>query len=172
MGLPGAGKSSVGRRLAKRLGCEFFDTDAEIERRTGYSISQHFAREGEPAFRVMESQVISELVGSAGVLSTGGGAVLLEENRKLLQANSRSVYLHATPEELYRRLRSDTKRPLLQVADPQQKLRDLYLQRDPLYREVAQFIIDTERPSVETLVNIILTQFDKVRSGKALKSRE
>lgn len=161
VGMPGSGKSTVGRHLARRLRLPFFDSDHVIEDRLGCSIREYFAREGEAAFRDVEEQVIAELArGPACVLATGGGAVLREANRNALRAAGRVMYLRSSPEELHRRLRHDTQRPLLQVADPLGKLRALYAERDPLYREAAHFVIETGRPSVPTLVNMIVMQLE------------
>ena len=161
VGLPGGGKSTVGRHLAKRLGRPFFDTDVVIEQRIARSIRSFFEQEGEVAFRDIESQVIAELSAPRGmVLATGGGSTLREANRVELSTRCYVVYLRSTPEELYRRLRHDTQRPLLQVRDPLARLRELHAERDPLYHSVAHFIIDTGRPSVPTLVNILLTQLE------------
>lgn len=159
--MPGGGKSTVGRHLAKRLGWNFIDSDNVIEKRIGCSIRLYFEREGEARFRDIEQQVISELaVADRTVLATGGGSVLREANREVLHRNATVVYLRSTPDELFRRLRHDVKRPLLQVADPLARLRELYAVRDPLYREVAQFTIETGRPSVPALVNMILMQLE------------
>lgn len=159
--MPGAGKSTAGRHLAHALNLPFFDADHELEKLIGMSIRSYFELEGEAAFREREQQVIADLIdGEPKVLATGGGAVLREANRKALKAGSTVVYLRASPEELFRRLRHDTHRPLLQVADPLRKLRDLYQERDPLYRETAHFIIETGRPSVSTMVNMILMQLE------------
>lgn len=161
VGMPGSGKSTVGRSLARRLHLPFHDSDHLIEQRIGCSIREFFAREGEPAFRDLEQQVIAELMQTGScVLATGGGAVLREANRAALHAGGHVIYLRATPEELWRRLRRDTQRPLLQVADPLDKLRQLHAERDPLYRQVAHYTIDTGRPSVPTLVNMILMQLE------------
>ena len=161
VGLPGSGKSTVGRGLARRVGLPFVDSDHVIEQRLGCSIRDFFAREGESAFRDLEQQVLADLAaGPACVLATGGGSVLRAANRDTLRAAGHVVYLRASPDELWRRLRNDTKRPLLQVADPQKALRDLYAKRDPLYREVAEFIVDTGRPSVSTLVNMVMMQLE------------
>jgi shikimate kinase len=159
--MPGAGKSTAGRHLASALGMPFVDADVEIERRIGMSIRAFFEREGEAAFRDIEQEVLTDLAQrGALVLATGGGSVLREANRRVLRERTTAVYLRATPEELFRRLRHDTQRPLLQVADPLRKLRDLFQTRDPLYRETAHFIIETGRPSVPTLVNMILMQLE------------
>jgi shikimate kinase len=161
VGLPGSGKSTVGRQLARRLQLPFLDSDHLIEQRLGCSIREYFEREGEVRFRDLEESVIDELTQrQEGVLSTGGGVVLREANRAHLHARSRVVYLKSSPDELFRRLRHDTQRPLLQVADPLQRLRDLYAVRDPLYREAAHFVIETGRPSVSTLVNMIVMQLE------------
>lgn len=159
--MPGGGKSTVGRQLARQLGVSFVDTDHVIEERLGGSIRDYFAQHGEVAFRDLEQQVIDELTQSAtGVLATGGGAVLREANRQALQDRSTVVYLRSSAEEIYRRLRHDTQRPLLQVADPLRKLRDLHRERDPLYRRTAHFVIETGRPSVPTLVGMVLMQLE------------
>lgn len=161
VGLPGSGKSTVGRQLARRLTLPFLDSDALIEQRLGCSIREYFEREGEERFRDLESQVIDELTaGAAGVISTGGGSVLRPLNRQHLHQRTRVVYLRSSPEEVFRRLRHDRNRPLLQVADPLQRLRDLFQARDPLYQESAHFVIETGRPSVATLVNMIVMQLE------------
>ncbi len=159
--MPGGGKSTVGRHLARRLAVSFVDADAAIERRIGCPIRTFFEQEGEEHFRDIESAVLAELITSHdGVIATGGGSVLREVNRDLLHAHTTCLYLRSTPEDLFRRLRHDAKRPLLQVADPLARLRELFAKRDPLYRETAHFIIDTGRPSVPTLVNMILMQLE------------
>lgn len=161
VGLPGSGKSSVGRQLARRLDLPFTDTDHLIEQRIGCSIRSFFEREGEPAFRDLEETVIDELMRTGrGVLATGGGAVLRQVNRERLRAGATVIYLRSTPEEVYRRVRHDTNRPLLQVNDPMERLRTLLAERDPLYRETAHFIIETGRPSIATLVSMILKQLE------------
>lgn len=161
VGMPGSGKSTVGRQLARRLGLPFFDSDALIEQRLGCSIREYFAREGEAAFRDVEQQVIADLAaGPDAVVATGGGAVLREANRQKLREAGRVIYLRSSPEELHRRVRHDTQRPLLQVADPLGRLRSLHAERDPLYREAAHFHIETGRPSVPMLVNMIIMQLE------------
>lgn len=160
IGLPGSGKSTVGRQLARRLQLPFLDSDHVIEQRIGCPIREFFEREGEVRFRDIEEQVLDELTQQGAVLSTGGGAVLRPANRVHLRSRGQVVYLKSSPEELYRRLRHDTQRPLLQVSDPLQRLRDLYAVRDPLYRETAHFVIETGRPSVATLVNMIVMQLE------------
>lgn len=140
----------------------FVDSDTEIEKQLGESIRSFFDREGEARFRDIEQAVISDLLQRPGdmVLATGGGAVLREANRLALRQQSAVLYLRSTPEELFRRLRHDTQRPLLQVKDPLQKLRELYAQRDPLYRSTAHYTIEVGRPSVGTLVNMVLMQLE------------
>ena len=161
IGLPGSGKSTVGRQLARRLQLPFFDSDHVIEQQLGCSIREFFEREGEGRFRDIEASVIDALTqGQEGVLSTGGGVVLRPENRNNLRDRTQVVYLNSSPDELFRRLRHDKNRPLLQVADPLLRLRDLYAQRHPLYRETAHFSVDTGRPSVAALVNMIVMQLD------------
>ncbi|KRB99780.1 shikimate kinase [Hydrogenophaga sp. Root209] len=161
IGLPGSGKSTVGRQLARRVSLPFFDSDHVIEQRLGCSIREFFEREGEERFRDIEASVIDELTaGPTCVVSTGGGSVLRSENRERLHQRGSVVYLRSTPEEVFRRLRHDRNRPLLQVADPQQRLKDLYAVRDPLYRQTAHFVIETGRPSVAMLVNMILMQLE------------
>lgn len=160
VGLPGSGKSTVGRQLARRLQLSFTDSDQVIEQRIGCPIREFFEREGEERFRDIEERVLDDLTRQPGVLATGGGAVLRASNREHLHARGKVVYLKSTPEELFRRLRHDSQRPLLQVSDPLQRLRDLYAVRDPLYRETAHFVIDTGRPSVATLVNMIVMQLE------------
>lgn len=161
IGLPGSGKSTVGRQLARRLQVPFLDSDHVIEQRLGCSIREYFEQEGEARFRDVEAEVLNDLTQQpCGVLSTGGGIVLREANRIHLRGRTQVVYLNSTPEELFRRLKHDKSRPLLQVADPLGKLRDLHAQRDPLYRETARFNIDTGRPSVASLVNMIVSQLE------------
>jgi len=161
IGMPGGGKSTVGRQLARHLNAQFIDSDNEIERRIGCSIRAFFEREGEAAFREVEQEVVLQLTDRKdAVVATGGGVVLREVNRIVLRDRANVVYLRSAPEELFRRLRHDTRRPLLQVADPLRKLRQLHAERDPLYRETAHFVIETGRPSVSTLVNMILMQLE------------
>ena len=161
VGLPGSGKTTVGRQLARRLRIPFVDSDHVIEQRLGCSIRTYFEHEGEDAFRDIESQVLDELSAHfRGVLSTGGGSVLRPINRERLHARGTVFYLRAAPEEVFRRLRHDRNRPLLQVEDPMKKLRDLFEVRDPLYREAAHYVIESARPSVSGLVNMIISQLE------------
>ena len=159
--MPGGGKSTVGRHLGRRLGRPFVDTDAAIERHIGCSIRTFFEHEGEERFREIEAETLQQLINDQpGVIATGGGIVLRETSRRALRERTVCVYLRSSPEELFRRLRHDSKRPLLQVADPLARLRELYATRDPLYGEAARFVVETGRPSVPALVNMILMQLE------------
>lgn len=162
VGLPGSGKSTIGRQLARRLGVPFADSDHVIEQQLGCSIREFFEREGEDRFRDIEEEVIDTLTANhPGVLATGGGAVLRPRNRVNLRERTKVVYLRSSPEEVFRRLRHDSNRPLLQVKDPLGRLREIYATRDPLYREAAHFVIETGRPTVSTLVNMIVMQIEQ-----------
>jgi shikimate kinase len=161
--MPGSGKSTVGRHVARRVGLPFIDTDHLIEQRIGCSIRDYFETQGEPAFRDVEQAVIEEVTQLEGhVVATGGGAVLRDANRMALNRRTTVVYLRSTPEDLARRLRHDTHRPLLQQSgfDPLRRLRALFQERDPLYRRTAHFVIETGRPSVHALVNMVLMQLE------------
>ena len=161
VGMMGAGKTTVGRLLARRLKRNFYDSDEEIERRCGVRIPVIFDIEGEAGFRTRETQVIAELCAlDDAVLATGGGVILSAENRRHIAARGVVVYLHARPGHLWLRVRHDRNRPLLATRDPQKKLEDLYEQRDPLYREVADVVLDTGRQSVQTLTKDLLARLD------------
>ncbi|MDP1901345.1 MAG: shikimate kinase [Rubrivivax sp.] len=161
VGMPGCGKSTIGRHLARQLGLQFIDSDSEVEQRIGMPIREFFATQGEEAFRNVEQDVIDELSSRPGlVLATGGGAVLRPSNRDALHSRTHVLYLRTTPEELARRLRHDTHRPLLQVADPLRRLRELYRERDPLYRRTAHFVIEAARPSLHSLMGMVLMQLE------------
>jgi len=156
VGLMGAGKTTVGRQLAKRLGRRFVDSDHEIEARTGVRIPTIFEIEGEAGFRQRETQVIAELACEQGlVVATGGGAVLKPENRTYLRQSGCVVYLCVPPLQLYERTRHDHNRPLLKVADPLARLRELYEQRDPLYREVADIVAESTGGGSHHMVKLI-----------------
>lgn len=162
IGLPGSGKTTVGKALAKERGLLFVDSDHVIEQRLGCSIREFFELSGEAAFRDLEQSVIAELCqGSASmVLATGGGAVLRPENRAAMRAAGQVIYLRALPDDLARRLARDTTRPLLQGVDPRVRLRELFAVRDPLYRETASFALETARKSVPALVHLASMQLD------------
>jgi shikimate kinase len=165
--MPGCGKSTIGRQLARVRQLPFLDSDHEIERFLGCAIRDFFAREGESAFRDIEARVILELLSrpTPAVVATGGGAVLRAENRAVLKTRSTAIYLRAAPDDLARRLSRDTTRPLLQVADPRQRLRDLFAVRDPLYAECAQVLVETAHRSAAMLVNLVAMQLDMMDAG-------
>ncbi len=157
VGPMGAGKTTVGRRLAQSLGLEFLDSDEEIERRTGTTIPIIFEIEGEAGFRRREHKVLSELTAQPGlVLATGGGAVLLPENRELLRSRGTVVYLRTSVSEQMRRTRSSTHRPLLATDDPEERLRQLALEREPLYESVADITVDSPGRKVAATVAEVL----------------
>ena len=149
VGLPGAGKSTLGRQLARRLNKTFVDADAELERKLGVTIPTIFEIEGEASFRDREEAVLEELATLSGVvLATGGGVVIRPANRERLKANGTVIYLHAMPELLRERTRRSRHRPLLNAADPIARLAELYAARDALYREVASMIIESNREEI------------------------
>jgi shikimate kinase len=161
VGLMGAGKSTVGRVLAKRLGKTFIDSDHEIEKRCGVKIPTIFEMEGEEGFRKRESVVIKDLSAFENiVLATGGGSILLPENREYLHNNGYVIYLRANPHELWIRTRNDKGRPLLQTADPQGKFKELFEIRDPLYSSIAHHTIETGKPNVNQLTNKLVMQLE------------
>lgn len=149
VGLPGAGKSTLGRQLARRLHKRFVDADVELEQRLGVSIPTIFEIEGEDGFRDREEVTIAELTLQEGiVLSTGGGAVLRAANRVRLKENGTVIYLHAEPSTLWARIRHSRNRPLLRTTDPMGRLAELYAQRDALYRQTADYVVESERGEV------------------------
>ena len=157
----GAGKSTVGRVLARKLNSRFIDSDHALEERCGVKIPTIFEMEGEAGFRKREAQIIEELTQEKGlILATGGGSVLLPENRRALSERGTVVYLHANPIELWHRTKGGEGRPLLQNGDPKAILENLYALRDPLYREIADHIIETGKPNVNQLVNTLLMQLE------------
>jgi shikimate kinase len=154
VGMMGAGKTSVGKQLARRMGKQFYDSDHVIEARTGVRIPVIFEIEGEDGFRARESVVIDELTALRDVvLATGGGAVLDPRNRERLKSRGTVIYLRAAVKDLLNRTRHDRNRPLLQTADPKVRLTELFAARDPLYREVAHVVVDTGSQSLTSLVN-------------------
>jgi shikimate kinase len=155
----GAGKTTIGKHLAQHLKLRFVDSDAEIEARTGADIPWIFDVEGEEGFRAREQQVVGEMtMWDDIVLATGGGVVLRPENRTALAGRGFVVYLYATVEEQARRTSRDRKRPLLQDGDPEEILRDLMAVRDPLYREIADHIIETDKCSPRTVAQRLVTE--------------
>jgi shikimate kinase len=146
VGMMGSGKTTLGKRLARECGLDFIDLDREIERRTGVTVGTIFEIEGEAGFRSRETQLLAELCGEGEmVIATGGGTVMQPLNRARMQATGWVVYLHATANLIYSRTRSDRARPLLQVADPMARINQLLNQRDPLYREIADLVIEAGR---------------------------
>lgn len=163
VGLMGAGKTTVGRQLAKRLGRTFYDSDHEIVARTGVPIPTIFEIEGEDGFRRREAQAIAELSSEQNiVLATGGGVVLNPENRQRLHETGWVVYLNVPPTLLYERTRHDRNRPLLQVADPLARLEELYAIRDPLYRETAHFVVNGTHLVASCIVQNLLREFNQL----------
>lgn len=159
IGPMGAGKSTIGRLLAKELRYTFKDSDREIEARTGADIPWIFDVEGEEGFRLREEAMIAELAKEDGiVLATGGGVVMRECNRKALSQGGLVVYLRTSVEQQLQRTAKDRQRPLLQTSDPEQVLRDLIAKRDPLYREIADLIIDTDQRGPKVVVNAIVAR--------------
>jgi shikimate kinase len=166
VGLMGAGKTSIGKLLARRLGKRFCDSDQEIERVTGVRVPVIFEIEGEAGFRARERRMIAELVQRENmVLATGGGAVLSEENRQVLRAHGTVVYLRAAPHDLWQRTRHDRHRPLLQTVDPLARLEALHAERDPLYREVAHIVVDTGNQSLTSLAHRLERRLGQFASG-------
>jgi len=157
VGPMGAGKSTIGRQLAEALGYRFLDSDQEIQRRTGVDISTIFEYEGEAGFRQRERQILEELAQHDGiVLATGGGAVLSPENRQCLAARGFVIYLHCSPEQQHARTARDRNRPLLAgAADPLDKLREIMAEREPIYRQVADMVVSTERRGTASVVKEI-----------------
>ena len=167
VGPMGVGKTTIGRQLARSLSCEFIDSDHEIEKRTGADIPWIFDIEGEQGFRERERQVISDLVRMHGVvLATGGGAVLDPRNRADLKNNGIVVYLKASVKKLLQRTARDKQRPLLKTDNPRQKLAAILEEREPLYMELADIIVDTEKRNVSNSVNYIINKAKSLSAAK------
>jgi shikimate kinase len=157
----GAGKSTVGKLLARKLGRDFLDADHVIEDRCGVKIPVIFEMEGEDGFRKREAQVIKDITAEQDIiLATGGGVILLPENRQFLVKRGTVIYLHANPIELWHRTKASESRPLLKNGDAKKILEDLYAIRDPLYREIADYVIETGKPNVNQLVNTLIMQLE------------
>jgi shikimate kinase len=153
VGMMGAGKTTIGRSLARKLGREFVDTDRELVQRTGVPVATIFEIEGEAGFRRRESAMLEELSRREGlVIATGGGAILAEENRRVMRERGTVVYLRARLDSLWERTRRDTHRPLLQTADPRGTLAALLDAREPLYMEAAHLVVDTGPQSASVMV--------------------
>jgi len=163
VGPMGAGKSTIGRQLARNLGLEFIDSDREIETRTGVDIPLIFELEGESGFRRREEEMIDTLTQKQGiVLATGGGAVLSSTNRRHLASRGLVIYLHTSVNQQLQRTAHDRNRPLLQTANPGQKLQELMAERDPLYRETADLIIETDGCRVREVVGKIVRHIEEM----------
>jgi shikimate kinase len=164
VGMMGSGKTTMGRALAKHLGKTFVDSDEEIIKRTGVTIPHIFDVEGEAGFRLRESAAIFDLVGRDNmVLATGGGAVLAEQSRAMLQQNGIVIYLKASVHDLWQRTRHDRNRPLLQIGDPYAKLTELFHQRDPLYQQVADIVVMSGKQSAHALMLRLVDEIDAFR---------
>lgn len=171
VGMMGSGKTTMGRALAKQLDKQFVDSDEEIQHRTGVTIPHIFDVEGESGFRARESSVIADLVKRENIiLATGGGAVLMEQNRAEMRQNGIVIYLKASVHDLWQRTRHDRNRPLLQTEDPHVKLTELFQQRDALYQEVADIVIHSGKLSVHTLMLQVVDNIEEFRkTGKAVQ---
>jgi shikimate kinase len=167
IGPMGAGKSTIGRLLAKTLNLKFIDSDKEIEHRTGVSIPLIFEYEGEEGFRKREAEVLAGLVGLEQiVLATGGGSILLQENRERLRQHGFIAYLHCSVDKQLERTHNDSNRPLLNTENPRQRLQDLFRVREPIYRALADIIVDTGQCSSRSAVRQILRAFNRVHTRK------
>jgi shikimate kinase len=162
VGMMGAGKTTIGRVLARRLKLDFVDSDHEVEARCGVAIPVIFEIEGEAGFRAREAQTIAELTELEGiVLATGGGVVLAPESRERLASRGTVVYLRACAEDLYERVRHDRNRPLLATPNPLRRLRELYAERDPFYAQIAHVVMDTGAQSIQVLVRALLEKLEE-----------
>ncbi|MDP3007454.1 MAG: shikimate kinase AroK [Methylococcales bacterium] len=163
IGLMGAGKTTIGRQLARTLKLPFYDSDKAIEESTGVDIPTIFEFEGEEGFRDREQKMIQQLTKMDGiVLATGGGAILREENRQLLKENGFIVYLQCSVDRILERTRRDTQRPLLNTAEPRERIESLFAQREPLYLACADYKIDTGVLQSKVVVNHILEEYKSV----------
>jgi shikimate kinase len=164
VGMMGSGKTTMGRALAKQLGKTFVDSDEEIIKRTGVTVPHIFDVEGESGFRLRETAAIKDLAARDNlVLATGGGAVLAEENRTALQQNGIVIYLKASVHDLWQRTRHDRNRPLLQTKDPHGRLTELFQQRDPLYQQVSDIVVQSGKQSVNVLMQHLIEKIDAYR---------
>lgn len=158
----GAGKTTIGRQLAKKLSIDFYDSDYEIEKRTGVKISLIFEIEGEEGFRRRETQVLRELSQmNKIVLSTGGGALIQAENREVLRNNGYIIYLKSSPDMLFKRTSGDKRRPLLQGENRLEQIRKILTEREPAYIEMADEILDSEKMSIKQIIQKISEQINK-----------
>ena len=164
VGLMGAGKTTIGRQLAKSLGLPFYDSDKAIEESTGVDIPTIFEFEGENGFRDREQKMLQQLTELKGiVLATGGGAILREENRKLLKENGIVIYLQCSIDRIMERTRRDTQRPLLKTANPKERIEELFTEREPLYLNCADIIVDTGIMQSKAAVNHILEEYNAIK---------
>ena len=165
VGMMGSGKTTMGKALARHLGKVFVDSDEEITKRTGVTVPHIFDVEGEAGFRQRETAAIRNLVGRDNmVLATGGGAVLAEENRALLEHSGIVIYLKASVHDLWQRTRHDRNRPLLQTSDPHAKLTELFQQRDPLYQQMSDIVVQSGKQSVNVLMLHLMEKIDAYHS--------
>ncbi len=173
VGPMGAGKSTIGRQLARSLHLKFVDSDREIEEKTGVDIPLIFELEGESGFRKREKEVIDELSARTGiVLATGGGAVLDADNQRHLCSRGYVIYLHTSVDQQLKRIAHDKNRPLLQTANPRQKLAELMEFRDPLYREIADWTIETDGCRVRDVVQTIIRHIEEKQAPFYPKTHE
>ena len=164
VGLMGAGKTTIGRQLAKSLGLPFYDSDKAIEESTGVDIPTIFEIEGEQGFRDREQKMLQQLTELKGiVLATGGGAILRQENRDLLKENGIIIYLQCSIDRIMERTRRDTQRPLLKTANPKERIEQLYKEREPLYLNCADLVVDTGIMQSKAAVNYILEEYKSIK---------
>jgi shikimate kinase len=166
VGMMGSGKTTMGKALSRQLGKSFVDSDEEIIKRTGVTVPHIFDIEGEAGFRLRETAAIKDLTARDNlVLATGGGAVLAEENRAALQHNGIVIYLKASVHDLWQRTRHDRNRPLLQTKDPHGRLTELFQQRDPLYQQVSDIVVQSGKQSVHALMQHLIEKIDAYRKS-------